>query len=46
MADYDSLMITRADFDYALANDIKPSFGLIEEHFENYTNQGKCMIRV
>lgn len=39
VADYDSLMITRADFDYALANDIKPSFGLIEEHFENYTNQ-------
>eukprot|EP00794_Sanderia_malayensis_P016648 gene16648-18338_t len=39
----DNLSITKEDFDLALQNDIKPSFGANSEDFENYVKNGIIM---
>ncbi|XP_077997799.1 vesicle-fusing ATPase-like [Glandiceps talaboti] len=36
----DDLVVTKADFEHALDYDIKPAFGVSNEHFENYILNG------
>ena len=36
----DKLQVRKADFDFALENDIKPSFGANIEDFESYVGNG------
>ncbi len=37
----EDLSVTREDFELALQNDVKPSFGANIEDFENYVKNGK-----
>ena len=37
----DKLKVTKADFDYALENDIKPAFGISDDELDRYVKNGK-----
>ena len=42
-AEADKLVVTRADFQYALEHDIKPAFGISEKELDFYVRNGKSL---
>lgn len=42
-AEAEMLKVTRADFDYALENDVKPAFGNSNDELDQYVLNGKSL---